>query len=101
MFKILKGNLSSYLRTHFYFRNTEYDLRNNQFKLNLPKPRTNYLKRSLSHDDALLWNSLPEEIRSLTLFSQFKLCLSVTIMTPTRQLCKSVTIFFKKSCSTE
>ena len=44
MFKILKGNLPSYLRTLFYFRNTEYDLRNNQFKLNLPKPRTNYLK---------------------------------------------------------
>ena len=72
MFKILKGNLPPYLRTLFYFRNTEYDLRNNQFKLNLPKPRTNYLKRSFSYDGALLWNSLPEEIRSLTLFSQFK-----------------------------
>ena len=48
MFKILKGNLPSYLRTLFYFRNIEYDLRNNQFKLNLPKPRTNYLKRSFS-----------------------------------------------------
>ena len=45
MFKILKGNLPSYLQTLFYFRNTEYDLRNNLFKLNLPKPRTNYLKR--------------------------------------------------------
>ena len=56
----------------FYFRNTEYDLRNNQFKLNLPKPRTDYLKRSFSYDGALLWNSFPEEIRSLTLFSQFK-----------------------------
>ena len=36
------------------------------------KPRTNYLKRSLSYDGVLLWNSLPEEIRSLTVFSQFK-----------------------------
>ena len=25
-------------------RNTEYNFRNNQFKLNLPKPRTNYFK---------------------------------------------------------
>ena len=66
------GNLPSYLRTLFYFRDTEYDLRNNQFKLNLPKPRTNYLKQSFSYDGALLWNSLPEEMRSPTLFSQFK-----------------------------
>ena len=47
MFKILKGNMPSYLRTLFSIRNTEYKLRNNQFKHNLPKPRTNYLKRSL------------------------------------------------------
>ena len=62
MFKMLKANMPSYLRTLFSIRNTEYNLRNNQFKLNLPKPRTNYLKRSLSYDGALLWNRLPEEI---------------------------------------
>ena len=72
MFKILKGNMPSYLRTLFSIRNTEYNSRNNQFKLNLPKPRTNYLKWSLSYDGALLWNSLPEKIRSLTVFPQFK-----------------------------
>ena len=64
--------MPSHLRTLFCFRKTEYNLRNNQFKLNLPKPRTNYLKESLSYDGALLWNSLPEEIRSLTVFPQFK-----------------------------
>ena len=36
--------------------------------LNLPKPRTNYLKRS----DAILWNSLPESIRAIKLIGQFK-----------------------------
>ena len=72
MFKIQKGNMPSYLRTLFSIRNTEYNLRNNQFKLNLPKLRTNYLKRSLSYDGALLWNSSPEEMRSLTVFPQFK-----------------------------
>ena len=65
MFKILKGNMPSYLRPLFSIRNTEYNLRNNQFKLNLPKPRTNYLKLSLSYDGAPLWNRLPEEIRVL------------------------------------
>ena len=53
-FKILKGSFPSYLRTLFDFGNTEYDPRNNQLKLNLPKPRTNYLKRSFSDDGALL-----------------------------------------------
>ena len=72
IFKTPKGNMPSYLRTLFSIRNTKYNFRNNQFKLNLPKPRTNYLKRSLSYDGALLWNSLPEEIRSLTVFPHFK-----------------------------
>ena len=31
-------------------------------RLNLLKPRTNYLKRSFSYSGALLWNSLPESI---------------------------------------
>ena len=72
MFKILKGNMPSYLRTLFSIRNTEYNLRNNQLKRNLPKPRTNYSKRSFSYNGALLWNSLPEEMRNLTVFPQFK-----------------------------
>ena len=72
MFRILKGNMPSYLRTLFSIRHTDYNLRNNQLKLNLPKPRTNYSKRSLSYNGALLWNSLPEEMRNLTVFPQFK-----------------------------
>ena len=64
--------MRSYLRPLFSIRNTENNLRNNQFKPSLPKPRTNYLKRSLSYDGALLWNCLPEEIRSLTVFLHFK-----------------------------
>ena len=57
--------MPSYLRPLFSIRNTEYNLRNNQFKLN---HEPNYVKRSLSRVGALLWNRLPEEIRSLTLF---------------------------------
>ena len=45
---------------------TDYDLRDSFHKLNLPKPRTNYLKRSFSSSGALLWNSLPESIRATT-----------------------------------
>ena len=54
MFKILKGNMPSHLRTLFSICNTEYNLRNNQFKLNLPKPRTNYLKRRVVYRRGVL-----------------------------------------------
>ena len=72
MFKILKGDAPDYLQNLFSARGTGYNLRNSEIKLNLPKPRTNYLKRSLGYSGALLWNSLPQYIRrfsSLTLFN--------------------------------
>ena len=31
-------------------------------KLLLPKPRTDYLKRSFSYSGAHLWNNLPEDV---------------------------------------
>ena len=72
MFKVLKGDALDYLQNLFSARGTGYNLKNSEIKLNLPKPRTNYLKRSLSYSGALLWNSLPQYIRrssSLTLFN--------------------------------
>ena len=41
-------------------------------RLNVPKPRTNYLKRSFCCSGALLWNSLPQEIRMLQTQAKFK-----------------------------
>jgi hypothetical protein len=59
----------AYLQSLFSTDSSEYDLRNSEMKLNLPKPRTNYLKRSFHYSGALLWNSLPENIRKLQSFS--------------------------------
>ena len=53
-------------------RDTGYNLRNSETRLNLPKPRTNYLKRSFCYSGAYLWNSLPQDIRKLQTFPQFK-----------------------------
>ena len=72
MFKILKGNMPSYLRTLFSIRNTEYNMRNNQFKLKLPKPRTNYLKRSLSYYGALYRIAYPRRYVVLRYFFTLK-----------------------------
>ena len=66
MFKTLKGNTPTYLQNLFF------TIRNLEIKLNLSKPRTNYLKRSFQYSGALLWNSLPENIGKLQSFAQFR-----------------------------
>ena len=61
--KVLHGTLT---------KNTDYYYRDSFRKLNLPKPRTVYMKRSFGYSDALLWNSLPESIRAIRSIEQFK-----------------------------
>ena len=72
MFKSLHGLTPVYLEDLFSERNTDYDFRDSFRKLNLPKPRTDYLKRSFGYSGALLWNSLPENIRAIRSIRQFK-----------------------------
>ena len=72
MFKIINGDAPSYLQNLFSVRGSGYNLRDSAIKLNLPKPRTNYLKRSLCYSGALLWNSLPQNIRMLRSLPLFK-----------------------------
>ena len=64
MFKSLNGLAPVYLHDLYSEQLTDYDLRDSFHKLNLPKPRTEYLKRSFDYSGALLWNSLPENIRA-------------------------------------
>ena len=72
MFKIIKGLSPAYLQDLFSIRSTPYNLRDSEIKLNLPKPRTNYCKRALSYSGALLWNSLPVNVRKSDFFGYFK-----------------------------
>ena len=93
MFKSLNGLAPVYLRELFSKRDTDYDLRDSSRKLNLPKPRTNYLKRSFSYSGALLWNSLPESIRAIRSIGQFlrrKSTAHLKHSILSRQSCKSV-----------
>ena len=50
----------------------KYQTMNQQGKLALPKPHTNYLKRSFSYSGALLWNNLPQEMRDTDSIGLFK-----------------------------
>ena len=59
-FKILTGRSPQYLEKLFSIsQNDNYNLRSNQTKLKLPKPKTNFLKRSFSYRTAKSWNELP------------------------------------------
>ena len=62
MFKILKNMAPNYLTTMFHnCDNSNYSLRSNNLKLSLPKPKTDFLKRSFSYRGAIAWNNLPSE----------------------------------------
>ena len=88
MFKSLNGLALVYLHDLFSERHTDYDLRDSFRKLNLPKPRTDYLKRSFGYSGALLWKILGrwDQLGSLRGKSTAHLKHSI----PTRQSCKSV-----------
>ena len=64
MYKCINNLAPAYLCNLFAPRTPNYYFRNAKKKLMLPKPRTDYLKRSFSYSGTLLWNNLPEEIRT-------------------------------------
>ena len=72
MYKCTNNLAPAYLSNLFAPRTSTYDLRDAKGKLLLPKPRTDYLKRSFSYSGALLWNNLPEEVRTSTSLDLFK-----------------------------
>ena len=65
MFKTLNEQSPEYLKGLFKPFSTDYGLRNSDNKLALPKPRTNFLKRSFCYSGAHLWNSLPHNVRAI------------------------------------
>ena len=73
VFKALKDLAPDYLFSMFTERSTSgYVLRDSTNKLNVPLPRTNYLKRSFSYRGATLWNSLPCNLRQEKSLNRFK-----------------------------
>ena len=72
MFKTLNEQSSENLKGLFKPFSTDYGLRNSDNKLVLPKPRTDFLKRSFCHSGAYLWNSLPSNIRAIRSFTNFR-----------------------------
>ena len=72
MYKCINNLAPAYLCNLFAPRTPNYYFRNMKKKLMLPKPRTDYLKRSLSYSGGLLWNNLPEKIHTSNSLGLFK-----------------------------
>ncbi|PFX17895.1 Retrovirus-related Pol polyprotein from type-1 retrotransposable element R1 2 [Stylophora pistillata] len=72
MFRCLHGLAPRYLYSKFTWRDSAYDLRDSENKLNVPLPRTNYYRKSFSYNGATLWNSLPRDIRNTESLGLFK-----------------------------
>ena len=73
MYKTLNELAPDYLQCLFTERHVnDYNLRNLEGKLSLPKPNTNYLKRSFCYSGACLWNNLPQDLKTVCSIRQFK-----------------------------
>ena len=75
VYKSLNGLVPTYLQSIFTDRNniTQYELRDTVGKLAVPLPRTNYLKNSFSYQGAVLWNSLPHDLRQAQTLNGFRI----------------------------
>ena len=65
VYKSVNGLAPEYLCSKFSEHScaSGYSLRDTTGKLAVPFPRTNYLKNSFSYSGAVIWNSLPLELR--------------------------------------
>ena len=72
--KSLHGLAPDYLRSMFVNRSivANYSLRDTEGKLAIPKPCTDYLRNSFSFSGAVLWNSLPHDLRQTENPNHFK-----------------------------
>ena len=72
MFKILIGLAPPYLTEKFTFRDSSYNTRSGSFNLNIPRPKTESMKRSFLYRGAMCWNSLAPELRQCPSLGSFK-----------------------------
>ena len=72
VYKSLHGLVPEYLCSKFVSRDTTYSLRDSASKVTVPFPRTNYYKNSFSYSGAVLWNSLPCNVRQAESLVKFK-----------------------------
>ena len=75
MYKVLGNHTAPNLKDIFSRRNASqniYDLRNSETDLSLKKPKTEFLKKTFGYSGAILWNSLPQDVKAAESITSFK-----------------------------
>ncbi len=74
MHKVKSNELLASMNNLFQVaNNTNYDLRSNGNDFLLQKPKTNYMKKSITYNGAIAWNKLPNNVKAANMStSQFK-----------------------------
>ena len=79
LYKVLNGISAPCLRVNLERLSglaRGYDLRDSDTDLKLPKPRTNFLKRSFKYNASALWNNLSIDAKNATTLDEFKRLIS-------------------------
>ena len=82
IYKVLENHTAPNLKDLFSRRNVSqnsYELRNSETDLSIKKPKTEFLKKTFGYSGAVLWNSLPQDVKmaeSLIFKTKVKLHLS-------------------------
>ena len=68
------GLAPNYLRSKFTYRSnvSSYSFRDTNDNLTIPLPHTDFMKNSFSYSEAVLWNSLPIELRQANSLGAFR-----------------------------
>ena len=97
VYKSINGLAPDYLGSLFTKYDPPYNLRNSENKLAVPLPRTNFLKKSFSHNGAVIWNTLFPELRQQNHFNFFEMVVAISSSETTKRtwhLCKAEFFFY-------
>ena len=82
LYKVLNNSAAPTLKDSFIdssISQNNYNLRNSQTDLTLPRPKREFLKRNFKYSGAYLWNDLPLEAKQAYPISLFKRCIKQII----------------------
>ena len=69
MFKISTGEADRFSKVE---ARSPYNIRNHELNINLPLPKTDFMKRSFAYAGPKLWNSLPDSTKLANSLVAFK-----------------------------
>ena len=75
MYKILNNHTAPNLKGLFRrndITQINYNLRNSNTDVALPKPKNEFRKKSFGYSGAILWNNLPQELKLMESINSFK-----------------------------